>query len=193
MTYFELVDAVRAAYAKADAGSIKEHIAFQFNIEGEAEGIFYLEIKDGAIHVEPYDYRDRDVLFFTTADTLLKISKGELEPMEAYNTQKLRAEGNLEKALILKEISVKNETAAVPEVKAEEKVEETTEKTAEAPAESVTAQTEEKAAEPEEKAVEEAAAGAVEPEEKAAEEAAAGASMTAGKKRMGRKAKKRRR
>ena len=87
MTYFELVDAVRAAYAGADAGNIKEHVAFQFNVTGEAEGIFYLEIKDGEVIVEPYDYHDRDVLFTTTAETLLKIGRGELDPMWAYTTR----------------------------------------------------------------------------------------------------------
>ncbi len=107
MTYFELVDAVRAAYAGADAGNIKEHVAFQFNVTGEAEGIFYLEIKDGEVIVEPYDYHDRDVLFTTTAETLLKIGRGELDPMWAYTTRKLRAEGNLGKALLLKEIKPK--------------------------------------------------------------------------------------
>ena len=111
MTYFELVDAVRAAYAGADASNIKEHVAFQFNVTGEAEGAFYLEIKDGKVFVEPYDYHDRDVLFTTTAETLLKIGRGELDPMWAYTTRKLRAEGNLGKALLLKEITPKRASA----------------------------------------------------------------------------------
>lgn len=220
MTYFELVDAVKEAYSRADASNIKEHIAFQFNIEGEAEGAFYLEIKDGRIYVEPYEYFDRDVLFTTTAKTLLKIGRGELDPMWAYTTRKLRAEGNLGKALVLKEITPKNvNEETVEAAPAEEKAETETV----APAEETAAETVENTVTTEEKteAVEQAAAkeAAVqtteaaenatesteeeEEEEISAEEIAAeekdntpgnsASGAPAGKKRMGRKAKKKRR
>ena len=49
MTYEELVATVKEAAAQADASKIKDHIAFQFNVVGEAAGAFYLEIKDGKI------------------------------------------------------------------------------------------------------------------------------------------------
>ncbi len=114
MTYFELVDAVRAAYANADASEIAEHIAFQFNIEGEGEGAFYLEIKDGKINIEPYEYFDRDVLITTTAETLLKIGTGKLDPIAAYTLRKIKVDGNLDKALVLKKISPKPSDIKVP-------------------------------------------------------------------------------
>ena len=43
----------------ADVSDIHEHLAYQFNITGEAEGIFYAEVKDGKLFVEPYEYFDR--------------------------------------------------------------------------------------------------------------------------------------
>lgn len=52
MTYEELVTTIKKAAAKADASAIQEHIAFQFNVEGEAAGAFYLEITGGEIKVE---------------------------------------------------------------------------------------------------------------------------------------------
>lgn len=105
MTYQELVEQVREAYKNADASSIKEHVAFQFNIEGEGEGAFYLEIADGKINIEPYEYYDRDVLITTTAETLLKIGTGKLDPVLAFTIKKIRVEGDLDKALLLKSIS----------------------------------------------------------------------------------------
>ena len=30
---------------EADVSGIREHLAYQFNITGEAEGIFYIEVK----------------------------------------------------------------------------------------------------------------------------------------------------
>ena len=47
----------------ADVSDIQEHLAYQFNITGEAEGIFYAEVKEGKLYVEPYEYFDRDAMF----------------------------------------------------------------------------------------------------------------------------------
>lgn len=105
MTYEELVEKVREAYKDADAGKIKEHVAFQFNVTGEAAGAFYLEISDGKVKVEPYEYYDRDVLVTTSAKTLLEIADGKLDPVKAFLLGKIKAEGDLGKAAFLKELS----------------------------------------------------------------------------------------
>ena len=76
MTYEELVQQVKDIAESADAGAVQEHVAFQFNIEGEAEGAFYLDVRDGKADVEPYEYYDRDVLITCTAQTLLDIVEG---------------------------------------------------------------------------------------------------------------------
>lgn len=116
MTYEELVEKTREVFGMADASSIEGHVAYQFNITGEAEGAFYLEISDGQIHIEPYEYYDRDVLFVTTAANLIKIGLGELDPVWAFTTGKLKVEGNIDKALLLKGLS-----ASIKEKIAEEK------------------------------------------------------------------------
>lgn len=104
MTYEELVQKARDSYGAADASKVAEHVAIQFNITGEAAGIFYLEIKDGKVDIQPYEYYDRDVIVTTTAKTLISITQGKLALEAAYFTGKLKAEGNLGKALLLKEL-----------------------------------------------------------------------------------------
>ena len=104
MTYEELVQQVKDIAEEADAGKIQEHVAFQFNIEGEAAGAFYLDIKDGKVDVQPYEYHDRDVLITSTAETLLEIMDGKLDPVMAFTIKKIRVEGDLGKALLLKEV-----------------------------------------------------------------------------------------
>ncbi|MCM1112424.1 MAG: SCP2 sterol-binding domain-containing protein [Muribaculum sp.] len=104
MTYEELVEQVKQIAGKADAGRIPGHLVFQFNIEGEAAGAFYLEIADGKVNIQPYEYYDRDVLVTCSADTLLKIVSGRLDPILAFTTKKIRVEGDLGKAVMLKEI-----------------------------------------------------------------------------------------
>lgn len=86
----------------ADVSDVKEHLAYQFNITGEAQGIFYAEVKDGKLYVEPYEYYDRDAMFTCKAETLLKIAEGKLDPIMAVTLQKLKVEGNIDKALKLK-------------------------------------------------------------------------------------------
>lgn len=108
MTYEELVEKAKKNYTSSDASNIKEHVAIQFNITGEAAGAFYLEIKDGQVFVEPYEYYDRDVVVTCDSDVLVKIAEGKLAMEAAYLTGKLKAEGNLGKALLLKELTKKS-------------------------------------------------------------------------------------
>ena len=104
MTYAEFFSKIKGEFMGADVSDVKEHLAYQFNITGEAEGIFYVEVKEGKLYVEPYDYLDRDAVFICEADTLTKIADGKLDPILAVTLQKLRVEGNIEKALKFKEL-----------------------------------------------------------------------------------------
>ena len=104
MTYAEFFSQIKGKFMDADVSEINEHLAYQFNIVGEAEGIFYAEVKEGKLYVEPYEFFDRDAIFIASADTLMKIAEGKLDPVFAFTTQKLKVEGSIEKALRLKEI-----------------------------------------------------------------------------------------
>lgn len=111
MTYEELVKKAKETYGTADASKITEHVAIQFNVTGEAEGAFYLEIADGKVNVEPYEYYDRDVIVTTDAETLIKMAEGKLGMEAAYLTGKIKADGNLTKGLLLKELVAKKPAA----------------------------------------------------------------------------------
>ena len=105
MTYADFFYEIKGKFMGADVSDIHEHLAFQFNIEDEeAGGAFYVEVKDGVLYVEPYEFYDRDARFICAPDVLIKIADGELDPVAAFTEQKLRVEGNIEKALRLKEI-----------------------------------------------------------------------------------------
>lgn len=104
MTYAEFFSEIKGKFMEADVSNIHEHLAYQFNIIGESSGIFYVEVKDGKLSVEPYEYYDRDAMFTCTADTLRKIESGKLDPILAVTLQKMKVEGNIEKALRLKEL-----------------------------------------------------------------------------------------
>ncbi len=104
MTYADMFSKVKGMFMDADVSDIHEHLAYQFNITGEAEGIFYVEVKEGALYVEPYEYFDRDAMFTCSAETLFKIAEGKTDPVLAFTLGKLKVEGNIDKALRLKEL-----------------------------------------------------------------------------------------
>ena len=76
MTYEQLVAETRKYFDNADASSINGHLAVQFNVTGEGEGAFYVEVADGRAMTEPYEYYDRDAIIYITGDTLLEILNG---------------------------------------------------------------------------------------------------------------------
>ena len=113
MTYADLFYEIKGKFMGADVSDIHEHLAFQFNIEDEeAGGAFYVEVKEGVLYVEPYEYYDRDAMFICAPDVLLGIADGTIDPVAAFTEQKLRVEGNIEKALRLKEIIEMKKKAA---------------------------------------------------------------------------------
>ena len=95
MTYEELVAKAKKATQKMRVSKEIGHVAYQFNVVGEAQGAFYLEIADGKIHVEPYEYYDRDVIVVASADVIIQMLEGELQPMAAYTNEQLKAYGDV--------------------------------------------------------------------------------------------------
>ncbi len=130
MTYAEFFSEVKGAFVGVDISDVQEHLAFQFNIIGEAEGIFYVEAKEGKLYIEPYEYFERDAIFICTADTLRKLISGELDPIAAFTVQKLKVEGNIDKALKLKELVDKNKAQKAAKKTTKKTVKKTTKKKA---------------------------------------------------------------
>ena len=103
MTYTDLFYEIKGKFMGADVSDIQEHLAFEFDIEDEeAGGAFYVEVKDGQLFVEPYEYYDRDAIFICKADTLFNIISGKTDPVAAYTIGRLKVQGSIDKALKLK-------------------------------------------------------------------------------------------
>ncbi len=98
MTYEELVSFVEKNLKKTEAKKIESHIAVEFDVYGEGEGAFYIEVKEGTISVEPYEYYDRDAKVFITAQEFVKIINNEKTPEESFEEGILMIEGNIDAA-----------------------------------------------------------------------------------------------
>lgn len=101
MTYENLVKAAKKAIKVVDATIIKEHLAVEFDVEGKGEGAFYVEFKEKAVEVEPYEYYDHDFRVRCDGDTVLAILKGAVSPVDAFVDGKVCVEGDNSKLALL--------------------------------------------------------------------------------------------
>lgn len=100
MTYESIVEATRNKFADADVSSVQGTMAFQINIEGKAvNGIFYIEIKNGEVHVEPYEYYDRNAIIHINGTNWTKLINNKLNPVVAFTTGKIGVDGDINAAL----------------------------------------------------------------------------------------------
>ena len=99
MTYEEIVEHAKLIVEKKDVSKNNGHLAVQIDITGEGAGCFYVELKDKQLHVEPYDYKDRDCKIIASADVLTKLVTGKYDAVASFMAGKLKVEGSVEKAL----------------------------------------------------------------------------------------------
>lgn len=113
MTYEEIVAYAKKKMADVDVADYKGHLAVQVNIIGEGEGAFYVELNDGTVAVEPYEYFDRDATLIATADVFKAMVDGKQDAVAAFLTGKLKVEGSVDKAKEFGEL-LKNKKKKAP-------------------------------------------------------------------------------
>ena len=63
MTFIKKFESIQKKISAFNASKAEEKIAMQVNmVDEDCGGAFYIEIADGALKIEPYDYNDRDYL-----------------------------------------------------------------------------------------------------------------------------------
>jgi len=102
MTYSGIVKEAKKTLKNVDTKKINQHLAVEIDIVGDGEGAFYVEFEDHKVHVEPYEYYDRDLLIRTDADTIIGVLSGKISLDKA--KEKSCIEGDLSKTAILKDI-----------------------------------------------------------------------------------------
>lgn len=104
MTFFEAFDEVKRKLITTDVSDYKGHLALQINLTGEGEGKFYVELNNGTLNIEPYEYYDRDVVFTVKTDDFIKLIHGQLDPVFAFTVGKLKIDGDIGKALEIQKL-----------------------------------------------------------------------------------------
>ncbi len=98
MTMQELLDMLKKMAVDIDV-SQTDFMAIQFNIKDRDPGVFYVEIRDHKISIEPYEYNDRQCAITMKMDNLIKLINGKLDAVAAFTLGKLKVDGDIGKAL----------------------------------------------------------------------------------------------
>ena len=98
MKFDELLAKVRKMAEGKDVSGT-DFLAVQVNITGDTSGVFYVEVKDGKVSIEPYEYNDRNCDITMSMDNLNKLIDGKLDPVMAFTLGKLKVGGDIGKAL----------------------------------------------------------------------------------------------
>lgn len=98
MTFFEMFDAAKAGFAKADASNLSDHMAVQIEVTEEGAGIFYVEAANGVLNVQPYDYRDNTASVTLPNSTLFALLRRETTLPEAVAAGTASVDGCMESA-----------------------------------------------------------------------------------------------
>lgn len=117
MTYEKIFADVKKSLTKADTSGLERDLAVQCNIQGEGEGAFYIAFKDGALSVEPYDYKDNDAMLFASGDTFMKMFSKKIDGKEAFEKGLLSFEGDVGAVLELGKLRAKDAKKAAPKPK----------------------------------------------------------------------------
>ena len=95
MTYTEAFEKIKKMFKETDVGNISEDFAVQIDFTDEdCQGMFYIEIKDKQLYVEPYDYYDRRALLKADFKTIKDIFGGKTDVFKAVTEQKALVEGD---------------------------------------------------------------------------------------------------
>ncbi|MCR5205627.1 MAG: SCP2 sterol-binding domain-containing protein [Lachnospiraceae bacterium] len=117
MKYEEIVAKVKKAYAKADTALVDEHLAVQVDVTGEGEGAFYIEVADGKINVEPWEYLDHDFKIQCTAEEIIAIAEGKKKLGAEVESGNVYISRNFDKVAVFDLIVAKKAAAKKPAAK----------------------------------------------------------------------------
>ncbi len=121
MKYEEIVAKVKKAYAKADTALVDEHLAVQVDVTGEGEGAFYIEVADGKINVEPWEYLDHDFKIQCTAEEIIAIAEGKKKLGAEVELGNVYISRNFDKVAVFDLIVAKKSAKKAAAPKAEKK------------------------------------------------------------------------
>ncbi len=103
MTFEQAFKRIKTKFENVDASKLQD-MALQITLSDEdCGGTLYAAVKDGALAVEPYDYKDNDAVLDVTKAALVSILTGKTSIEKEIENGNLTVKGNLEKVASVKD------------------------------------------------------------------------------------------
>lgn len=100
-SYEDAVSAAKKKMASANISRLKYPVALNVELNGTADGIFYIYVVNGSFSVEPYKYDDYDVYMRADAETFLEVMNGQKNIYDALADGSIKIDGNTKKAILI--------------------------------------------------------------------------------------------
>ena len=104
MTFQEAFDEIKDIFIHSDVSDYRDFLAIQITMTGEGGGTFYVKFCNGKVEVQPFDYKEHDLIFICDTYDFLKIARGEMSAMAAYTVGKLKIEGDIGRASVIQRL-----------------------------------------------------------------------------------------
>jgi putative sterol carrier protein len=102
MNFEEIYNRLKSIFESNDYSNFGSGLySYEFDITGDGEGKFYIEIRDGHIEIQPYDYRNSSCVFIVNSKYINQLLKKQLAPTAAYSTGRLKIKGDVSAAFRL--------------------------------------------------------------------------------------------
>ncbi len=103
MTFEQAFKRIKTKFENVDASKLQD-MALQITLSDEdCGGTLYAAVKNGALAVEPYDYKDNDAVLDVTKAALVSILTGKTSIEKEIENGNLTVKGNLEKVASVKD------------------------------------------------------------------------------------------
>jgi len=97
LKFQDIINELKEKTAGFDASNYHGFLAIQVTLK-DLKKVLYIEVKDGNLSIEPYEYNDRNAHIIMSSSNFVKLINGKLDKVAAFLTGKMKIEGDMEKA-----------------------------------------------------------------------------------------------
>lgn len=106
MTFEEIFNAVKEKAKHAHAGAVSEWVAVEVNITGEGAGVFYFEVRNRILYIQPQEYPRSHIRITLDGRTLMAILAGRTDIKSQWLAGNVKINGDLSKLKYLNRIEI---------------------------------------------------------------------------------------
>ena len=102
MTFEELYTKIKNYFEDKHFDNFGQGVySYEFNVTGDGEGKFYIEVRDGSLDIQPKNYKNSLCALSISSGNLCRLIERAISPSAAYSTGRLTIRGDVSAAFRL--------------------------------------------------------------------------------------------